>query len=311
MSVSIRGLRAADVAAADRVYRLAFGTLLGLKEPASFRGDADLIISRARAYPDGAFVAESDGAIIGVSLANNWGSLGILGPVAVLPEYWHKGIAQRLLEPTLEAFARWQSQTVGLFTFPNPGHLGLYQRFGFWPRFLVAVMAKDIAAAGSGDTSLALSRHPARQEALVAGCHALAATAYPGLDLRQEIATVLTHRLGDVLVLLEDGAVVGFAICHCGAGSEGGSPSCYIKFALVRSGAEAPALFSRLLAAAENLGRECGAQTLTAGISAGRHPAHRQMVEQGFRTILQGVAMHRPWRELYDRPEIYAIEDWR
>jgi hypothetical protein len=50
---------------------------------------------------------------------------------------------------------------------------------------------------------------------------------------------------------------------------------------------------------------------LTAGISAGRHPAHRHLVEAGFRTQLQGVAMHRPWRELYDRPEIYAIEDWR
>jgi hypothetical protein len=27
---------------------------------------------------------------------------------------------------------------------PSPKHLGLYQRFGFWPRFLTAIMAKHL-----------------------------------------------------------------------------------------------------------------------------------------------------------------------
>ena len=45
--------------------------------------------------------------------------------------------------------------------------------------------------------------------------------------------------LGEVVLLTEGGAVAGFAICHTGAGSEGGRKSCYIKFALVRSGDDA------------------------------------------------------------------------
>ena len=28
----------------------------------------------------------------------------------------------------------------------SPKHLGLYQKFGFWPRFLTAIMAKQLVA---------------------------------------------------------------------------------------------------------------------------------------------------------------------
>ena len=311
MNVRVRGLRPDDLAAADRVYRLAFGTLLGLAEPSTYRGDADLIRSRARTYPDGAFVAELDGEIVGVSLANNWGSLGVLGPVAVDPRHWHEGIAKRLLEPTVEAFVRWQSRMVGLFTFPDPGHLRLYQGFGFWPRYLIAVMTKDVDDRAPMPELLALSANPARREALIEGCHALAAEVFSGLDLRREMDTIIGHALGEVLILCGGADVTGFAICHCGRGSEGGSQSCYVKFALVRPGADAAQLFARLLAAANSFARGRGARQLTAGVNAGRHRAHRHLVESGFRTLLQGVAMHRPWGEAYDRPEVFALDDWR
>ncbi|HXP32014.1 MAG TPA: GNAT family N-acetyltransferase [Stellaceae bacterium] len=311
MSVRVRVLRQDDLAAADRVYRLAFGTLLGLAEPATYRGDADLIRSRARAYPDGAFVAELGGEIVGVSLANNWGRLGVLGPVAVDPRHWHEGIAKRLLEPTVEVFERWQSRMVGLFTFPDPGHLRLYQGFGFWPRYLIAVMTKDVDDRAPTPESLSLSGNSAHRGALIDSCHALAAEVFPGLDLRREIETVAGPALGEILMLCDGAEVNGFAICHCGKGSEGGSQSCYLKFALVRPGSDAAQLFARLLAAANGFARERGARQLTAGVNAGRHRAHRHLVESGFRTLLQGVAMHRPWGEAYDRPEVFALDDWR
>ena len=316
MTIEIRALREGELDAADRVYRLAFGTLLGLPDPTRYRGDAELIRNRVRAYPDGAFVAVSDGEILGVSLANNLGSLGVLGPVAVHPKHWHGGIARRLLEPTVEVFSRWRNRMAGLFTFPDAGHLRLYQGFGFWPRYLVPVMTKPVApateareeadedaAAGAGDA--------AARQALAAECHTLAATIYPGLDLRREIEMIEAPERGGVVVVRDGATLAGFAICHCGKGSEGGAQTGYLKFALVRSGAEAPQYFSRLLAAAEGFARRRGAAQLMAGVSAGRHRAHRQLVEMGFRTQLQGVAMHRPWDEAYDRPEIYALDDWR
>jgi predicted N-acetyltransferase YhbS len=312
MSFIVRGLRADDLVAADRVYRLAFGTLMGLADPTAYRGDADLIHSRTRAYPDGAFVAEDDGAIIGVSLANNWGALGVLGPVAVHPDHWHKGVARRLLAPTIEAFGRWQSRLVGLFTFPDPGHLRLYQGFGFWPRYLVAVMTREVADPGRNAAALSLrDADPVRRTALAAACHGLASTIFPGLDLRREIDTVASHALGDVLVLEDAGETAGFAICHCGPGSEGGSQTCYLKFAMVRSGPDAPRLFGRLIDATTGFAHRRAARQVVAGVTAGRHHAHRRLVDLGFRTLLQGVAMHRPWVEAYDRPEVYALDDWR
>jgi hypothetical protein len=37
----------------------------------------------------------------------------------VLPEYWDRGVAQRLLETTMTVFDRWGVRHTGLFTFPQ------------------------------------------------------------------------------------------------------------------------------------------------------------------------------------------------
>ena len=57
--------------------------------------------------------------------------------------------------------------------------------------------------------------------------------------------------------------------------------------------------------------RQRGIAQISAGCSTGRHHAYRLMVERGFRTQLMGVQMLRPWREGFDRPDVWAIDDWR
>jgi hypothetical protein len=37
----------------------------------------------------------------------------------------------------------------------------------------------------------------------------------------------------------------------------------------------------------------------------------RYRVCSGFRTFIQGVAMQRPKEAGYNRPEVFAIDDWR
>ena len=40
---------------------------------------------------------------------------------------------------------RWDVLHRGLYTFAqSPKHIALYQRYGFWPRFLTAVMEKEL-----------------------------------------------------------------------------------------------------------------------------------------------------------------------
>ena len=42
-----------------------------------------------------------------------------------------------------------------------------------------------------------------------------------------------------------------------------------------------------------------------------RHEAYRHLVARGFRTKIQGVAMHKNNDPGYCRPGVYIIDDWR
>ncbi len=70
--------------------------------------------------------ARDDGRLIGSNVVTRWGSFGFFGPLTVLPEYWDRGVAQRLLESTMTVFDKWGVRHTGLFTFPaSAKHIGL------------------------------------------------------------------------------------------------------------------------------------------------------------------------------------------
>lgn len=312
---ALRPMRAEDIDAAETLFRLAFGTWFELPDPMQFRGDAALVQPRFWSYPDGGVVVTRGGALIGFGFASRWGSLGVLGPIAVRPELWRQGLAREIVAALVEIFGGWRSRLVGLFTFPESAtHLRLYQQFGFWPRHPTPILAKpvDAAAAAASGAAGAISLLGATRDraALVAECRALADASFAGLDLTREIDCVLDGR-GDVLLLADKSRLDGFAICHTGPGSEGGTRSVYVKFALVRPGDGAPQRFERLVAAAEDFARARQVPQLSLGLSTGRHHAYRLLVERGYRTQLMGVMLHRPWAEAYDGPDNFIIDDWR
>ncbi len=311
--VLIRPLRAADLPAADTVRRLAFGTFLGLADPLSFRGDASPVRTRYLADPSASFAAEVDGELVGTNFAVNWGSVGFFGPLSVRPDFWGRGIAQRLVEATLEVFARWETQHVGLFTLSHSSqHVLLYQKFGFWPRFLTLIMAKPAAPVSPEviwSTYSVLSE--AEQRDCLADCRELTDAWYGGLDLSLEINATAQHHFGETVLLRDDNGLIGFAVCHCGAETEAGSGQCYVKFGAVRSGSDAGATFTRLLAACEAFAVERGVPRLVAGVNTARREAYRAMLACGFRTEVQGLAMGRPDEAGYNQPGVYIIDDWR
>jgi hypothetical protein len=161
----------------------------------------------------------------------------------------------------------------------------LYQRFGFYPRFLTAIMRRvvDPNAAASGWSRY--SAVPAGQRAgLLDRARALADAVHPALDLTHEIGTTADQGLGDT-VLLEDGSdLAGIAVCHCGAGSEAGSGSCYVKFGAVRPGRGADTRFERLLGAVEALAATTALPFVVAGVNLAHEDAYRRMLARGFRT---------------------------
>lgn len=313
MDCTVRPLQEADLRAANNIMRVAFGTFLGIPEPATFMGDKEYIRTRWITDPSAAFGAEVGGEIVGSNFATNWGSVGFFGPLTIRPDFWDRGIGSRLMQPIMECFSSWGTRHAGLFTFAHSQkHAGLYQKFGFWPRFLTALMSRKIEPQRKTSAWSRFSEVPKDQrEASLRECRKLTDTIYEGLDISREIRAIAAQTLGDTVLLWSDSTLVGLAACHYGPGTEGGSGVCYIKFGAVRPGPAAEQTFNKLLNACEEMAAAQGLSNLVAGVNTARHEAYRAMMVHGFHTESQGVAMHKPNEPGYNRPGVYLIDDWR
>jgi GNAT superfamily N-acetyltransferase len=310
--LKVRPLAEGDLDLADHIMRVAFGTARGLPDAATTFGEAQWVRTRYRAAPDCAWAAELDGEVVGSVFAARWGRFGFFGPLTIRPDRWDRGVGSRLLEPVIEAFDRWGLRQAGLFTFANsPKHLWLYQKYGFWPRFLTAVLAKQVAGAPVDYTTL--SKVPAGERAgTLEAIRELTDAVFPGLDLEGEIRAVESQQIGETVLLFDEGRLGGVAICHCGAGSEAGSGACYVKFGAVRPGAEAAEQFEKLLDSCEAFAAAAGLGRLVAGVNTGRLDAYRRMLRRGYRADMIGISMRlRPDGPDFDRPEHYVIDDLR
>ncbi|HEY1452334.1 MAG TPA: GNAT family N-acetyltransferase [Roseiarcus sp.] len=310
----VRPLAQRDLSQAQKIIRNAFGTFLGAPDLENFWTDFDYAHGRHGAEHVASFAADDDkGDLAGVNFATRWGSVGFFGPLSVRPDLWDKGIASPLVAAVSSQFERWGVSHAGLCTFPqSTKHLWLYQKFGFYPRTLTAIMAAP-AGAGAPPAAPRYSGLAAgeRQEAEKAS-RALTEELYEGLDLGGEIRTVAARNLGDTLFLPGGGSRLdGFAVCHWGPASEAGADCLFVKFGAVRPGPGADVRFGALLDACGALARSAGMGNVLAGVSTAREEAYRQMIARGFRSRVQVVTMHRPNEPAYSRPGIFALDDWR
>jgi hypothetical protein len=244
----------------------------------------------------------------------------------------------------MDLFSNWNTKHAGLFTFAqSPKHIALYQKFDFWPRFLTTIMSKNVISKkkknNNNTANLRWSRYSElfgkkrelenkqqrEEENQEEGkyldvCSRLTHAIYEGLDLRVEIMSVKKQELGDTVLLWDDEntnndnyskILVGIGICHCGAGSEAGSNTCYIKFGAVKPGHAAGNNFDKLLDACEAFAAKEGMSRIVAGVNTGRYDAYRKMLSRGFQTDILGIAMHRYNDSGYNKRSIYVIDDWR
>ena len=211
----------------------------------------------------------------------------------------------------MDCFKRWNVKHTGLYTFAHsPKHIGLYRKFGFWPRFLTAIMSKPVLRPKRVPQYQKFSElaESERRECLDA-CRALTDALYA--DLEREIVAVYKQSLGETVLLREGGKLAGFAVCHCGPGTEAGNNKCYVKFGAVKPDPDGGDLFDQLLDGGEALAADQQMSLLQAGVNLERHEAYKKMLERGFSTVIQGVAMHRPNEPGYNHPEAFIIDDLR
>ena len=285
--------------------------MLGLADPLRFAEGADPIRSRWTADPGRAFKAVLEGELVGSAFVSRWGSFAVFGPLTVRPDVWERGIGSRLWDACLPVVDGWGVTQTGLFTFPeSTRHVHLYRKHGFWPRFLTALTEKAVAGADAPVETVA-ALEDARRAAALEECRAIADAIYPGLDLTGEIDAAVGRGVGDTVLVRDRGGIAGFAVCHAGKGSEAVKDTCYVKFAAVRPGEGGTALLDDLLDACEAFAAGRGATRLEVGVSLAREGAARLLAARGHRTFRQGVGMHRPNGEGFNRPDALVLDDWR
>ena len=312
IDVSIGRLQESELSEAEHIFRLAFGTFMGLPDPAQFHQGAEFIRARWNVDPSATVAAKIHGKLAGTNFGTNWGSVGFFGPLTVHPEFWDQGIGKRLMEPIMDLFSSWGTTHAGLFTFAqSQKHVGLYQRFGFWPRFLTSVMSKPVKQANEPSTQLFSSLSADERELSLKAAAEMTGEIFDGLNVQREILAISDQALGDTVLVWTDSKLVALGLCHCGPGTEAGPDTCYIKFGAVRPGTNAARSFEGLLSACETLAGKRGLSKLVAGVNTARIEAYQQMLAKGFRTDFQGVTMHRPNEPGYSRPGVFVIDDWR
>lgn len=313
---TVRPAMEADLPAADRIIRVAFGTAAADPDPEGFFGDVDTVRNRWKTEGTAVLVAESNEEIAASAVVTRWGSFGFFGPFGVRPDMWDRGIAKTMVASVMDCFSRWQVRLAGLYTMPgSPKHIGLYQYFGFRPRYLTAVMAKSPSARPGPENSPNVVTYaglsPEEKTECLNECRRLTDSIFEGLDVTAEIEAIEANGLGDTLLLRDRSGLAGFAACHLGPGTEAGSDTCYVKFAAAQGDTAGPNRFENLLALCEAYARQKGAEKLLAGINTSRREAYEIMLRRGFQTNMLGVAMLKPDTAGFNRPGVFVMDDWR
>jgi predicted N-acetyltransferase YhbS len=324
--IKIRRVRKGDLSKVRDVIEQAFGDyferLLGTR-PRQVFGGAQYVHHRWLMEPWGCFVAEeNDGKIIGAVVAVMWGTVGLVGPLAVLTNYQNQDIGQQLLRAAQEFFDENRAALTGVVTYPSsPRHLYLYHKFGYKPMSLVAIMIRAVDRPPAGGppraskSSLAVRRFSALEESkkksMLLKVRKITNGIYRGLDLGKEIEIVDGLALGDTFLLESGRELVGFAVVHTPGVSEAPLGSLYVKYLAIDRALRKAEHFDHFLSALEHVAREMGLGRLIVPVYSAYFAAYQTLVERGYQIDYTMVRMKRGKQEDYEDPDDFVLDDWR
>jgi predicted N-acetyltransferase YhbS len=326
--VQVRRVRKGDLARVRDVMEQTFGDFLerqlGTRPRQSF-GGAQYVHHRWLMEPWGCFVAEEDSAkIVGAALAVTWGSVGILGPVAVLTNYHNQTIGQQLIRAAQGFFEENKATLHGCVTYPtSPKHLFLYHKFGYKPKALTAIMSRIIdrtppAAAPApkpAKTAVVVRRlstlEEAKKKAVLARIHRITNAICRGMDLSKEVEIVDGLALGDTLLLERGRDLVGFAIYHTPGVSEAPAGALYVKYLAIDPAQRKVEHLVEFIGAVEALGRELGVQRVILPVYTKYWVAYSTLVQCGYQIEFSMIRMQRGKQEDYEDPADLVLDDWR
>lgn len=226
-SIKIRRMEERDLDPVREVDALAFDEwwkeLQGEHAELTRRTRANVLALREK-DPEGCFVADVDGEVVGFVFSRTWDSVGWLGPFAVLPAHQGQGIGKQLLQASLGYLRQDSNRVIGLSTMPeSPANLGLYLKAGFQARFLTLLLSKtlDGPALHTMDLPRWSEMSPKLKEHWVVELREAAHRIRPGLDYTKEITSTARHDFGKTLVLTQNKKAVGMSVVHLQGSRQG------------------------------------------------------------------------------------------
>jgi len=325
--IQIRRVKKGDLARVRDVLEQSFADFLERQlgtRPRQPFGGAQYVHHRWLMEPWGCFVAEEDQTrIVGAALGVLWGSVGLLGPVAVLTSYQNQKIAQQLIQAVEGFFEENRVALHGLVTYPaSPKHLVLYHKFGYRPKGLLAVTSRALerregrpAAPRPARPGLELRRFSsldeARKKAMLQRLHRITNAICRGLDLAKEIEIVDGLALGDTLLLERGRETLGFAVYHTPGVSEAPTGALYVKFLALDPQVRRAEYLEQFVAALEDVAAELGLSRVILPVYTRYWTAYATLLRCGYQIDFTMVRMQHGKQEDYEDPNHLVLDDWR
>jgi len=327
--VQIRRVRKGDLSKVKDVFEQSFGDFLerqlGTRPRQAFNG-AQYVHHRWLMEPWGCFVAEEDNAkIVGAALAVTWGTVGVVGPVAVLTHYHNQSIAQQLLRAVQEFFDENKATLHGGVTYPTSAkHLALYHKFGYKPKSLTAVMSRSLDRPGSrpgvvkppvAKGTLTVRRFSTLEEtkkkAALTRFHKITNGVCRGLELAKEVEIVDGLALGDTLLLERGAELIGFAIYHSPGVSEAPTGALYVKYLAIDPRHRKVEHLEQFVTAIEELAQEQGLPRVILPVYLRYWLAYSTLVKCGYQADFTMVRLQKGKPEDYEDAADLVLDDWR
>jgi ribosomal protein S18 acetylase RimI-like enzyme len=324
--VKIRRVRPGDVPKVQDIIEQAFGDFFERQfgtRPRQVFGGAQYVHHRWLMEPWGCFVAEeTSGKLVGAAVSVLWGGLGLVGPVAVLPNHQNQGVGQQLVAACQAFFDENKVTLQGLVTYPqSPRHLAFYQKFGYRPRGLVAITARSLdrgeGAAGPRPAKPPLgirrfsSLEEARKKTVLLKLRRISNGIRRGMDLRKEVEIADGLALGDTLLLERGSEVIGFAIFHTPGRGEAPHGSLYLKFLAIDPRHRKPEHVQTLLGALEDVAIDAQLPRLIAPVYTYYWTAYQTLLQRGYAIDFVMVRMRRGKPVEDENPSDLVLDDWR
>jgi ribosomal protein S18 acetylase RimI-like enzyme len=245
--------------------------------------------------PDGCFVAEQAGRLVGIVFSRTWGRVGWPGSLAVLPAFQGRGIGRQLLAASLHYLGTEPGRLIGLETSPTDSrNLTLYARWGFRVRGLTLHLAREVERGDFPARSVARwsEAGDAAQSRWLDELRLATGKLIPGLDYGKEIVFLERYAVGETLVLVHQGHAIGLAALAMASPFEGwGEEAAIVQAVALDPHRTSERVLRSLVQGAEAAARACGKTRLRLVFSAHHVWAIDRMLDWGYAVERVGLQM--------------------